>query len=53
MHEKHVDQLFSSSEVITMLNRTTKSNAGPRSKNRKATQNKNNTKTTALERPVA
>ena len=30
-----------------------KSMAGPRSKNHKATQNKNNTKTTALERPEA
>ena len=57
MHEKQ-PTLCSPSEVITMLNRTAKhehkeqgktQHKTPRSKNQKATPNKNHTRTTALE----
>ena len=64
MYEKHTDQLLSSpSEEITMLKGKTKyedkelektlKHEVPRSINHKATQNKNNIGTSALERSVA
>ena len=64
MHEKHTDHLpLSPSEVITMQKRIKKhedrehgktlKNEAPRSINHKATQNKSNTGTIALERSVA
>ena len=64
MYEKHTDQLPSSpSEEITMLKGKTKhedtehektlKHEAPRSINHKATQNKKNIETTALERSVA
>ena len=64
MHEKHTDQLLPSpSEEITMLKGMTKhedkelgknlKHETPCSINHRATQNKNNTGTTALERSVA
>ena len=64
MHEKHTDQLpHPQSDVIIMLKGMTKhedkehgktlKHDAPRSINHKATQNKKNTGTTALERLVA
>ena len=64
MHENYTDQLpLSPSEVITILKGMTKhmdkehmntlKHKAPRSINHKATQDKNNTGTTALERSVA
>ena len=66
MHEKHIDHLSlsSPSELITMLNSTGKKKHENKeqgktqhkthhSKYYKATQNKSNTRTTAIERSVA
>ena len=64
MYDKHTDQLLPSpSEEITMLKGKTKhedkehektlKHEAPRSISHKATQNKNNIGTTALERSVA
>ena len=62
MHEKHIDQFPLPQGVITMLKGPKKhedkeqgktKHEAPGSINHKATQNKNNTGTTALERSIA
>ena len=55
--EAYTDQLSPTSKVITVLNRTTTREKGntqnetPRGKNHNGTPNKNNNRTTALQRP--